>query len=121
MHLPQDLKFPTGVKFCKMIVGTAMFDLTYGHFNEAEFEVLDFEYNYHPQTIPAQQLTFDIEPGCLCITAISLRFYEKTFIGDTYINDKNFNPSAVLSAVIAEGEVNNTVTKNWQGMDFKNT
>ncbi|RZM21282.1 MAG: hypothetical protein EOO88_33770 [Pedobacter sp.] len=119
MHLPQDVKFPHAIQYCKMIVGTALFDLTNGYYRDAEYEVLDFKYQNEPSVIPSAHFSFQTEPGCLCITGISLRFYEKTFLGDTYINDKIFNPTAILNAVLLPGEVDELKTKKWDSMSFK--
>jgi uncharacterized protein YbcV (DUF1398 family) len=67
-------------------------------------------------TLPAQELNFEIAPGCLCISMFSFQFIQKTFSGNLLINSKNLNPVAVFRAVIADGIVDQEQTKEWDDM-----
>jgi hypothetical protein len=70
--------------------------------------------------VPSQSVQFEVVPGCLCVIGISLQIVESTFAGDSIINNKDFNPAAILNAFIAEGKSPEPeVTKYWQEFEFK--
>lgn len=97
----------------------ALFDLEYGYYKNAESVSFDVEKAGKKVIFPVQYATFTTQPGCLCIIGISLKFYKESFLGDTYINNKLFNPCAILSTIITPGIVNEYVTETWEQMKFK--
>lgn len=120
VHIPE-LKIPTDIKFpeinreaCKLLMVTVMVDLTHSKIIAIAPQVMDVPYSFHPKVIAAQTFTTAVEPGCLCITAISLQFTKKTVLGSLLVNSKAFNPAGIVHAAIAEGEVNALTTAKWK-------
>ncbi|HWW43175.1 hypothetical protein [Pedobacter sp.] len=118
LHLPQEMKFPKDESLCKLSFAVGLFDLIHGHMKLSPIQSIEIKYNYSPELIPEQTLNFEIEPGCLCITVISMQYCRNTFIGQVLANTKSFNPVAILGAHIAEGTVDEQRTKKWRSMDF---
>lgn len=120
MNIPRDLKFPKEARGCKLNICLTMYDLTYGHRFKASIKTIEILYDQAHSVVTApEQLDFEIEPGCLCIVSISLQYIEKTFSGDVIMNNKTFNPSAIVKALVAAGDVDLERTKNWQEIKFK--
>ncbi|TKC58142.1 hypothetical protein FBD94_19530 [Pedobacter hiemivivus] len=120
MNIPQDLRFPQPGRNCIIALQIAQFDLKHGYHMESNIQSAEINYAYKPAIIPASKFTFEIAPGCLCIIGIALKYYEKTFAGNDTVNNKTFNPSAILKAFMTEGEPNMEITGAWLEMDFKN-
>ncbi|MES2829167.1 MAG: hypothetical protein V4687_13470 [Bacteroidota bacterium] len=120
MILKEDLKFPIRTKKCKLILSHAAYDLTNGFYNDTENVVIDIVYNDQDPKFPAFSTIFDLHPGCFSVVSISVQFIETTFIGDNFINDKDFNPVAILSCYIVDGIADKSITENWHEMNFKN-
>ena len=93
-----------------------MYDLTHGYRRICPIQSIEIPNDKRNNVIPAQELNFEIEPGCLCISIFSFQFIQKTFSGNVIINSKSFNPAAVFRAVMADGTVDKAATKKWQGM-----
>jgi hypothetical protein len=119
MKTSKDIVFPKDIRNCKIVLTCALFDLEYGHYKEPESVSFNVEKTGNKIIFPVQYATFTTQPGCLCIIGISLKFYKTTFVGDAYINNKQFNPSAILSTKIPPGTVNMFVTETWSEMQFK--
>ena len=119
MRLPQELNFPKEIRHCMLSFGLGIFDLTNGlhYFNPVQST--EIEYKYQADVIPPQQFEFKIQPGCLCVTVISLQFLRNTFAGKMFYNTIDFNPVAILKAFISDGEATKVKTINWQEMGFK--
>lgn len=118
IKIPIDLKWPIErPKCCKLLVVTSMIDLNNGRTDLGKPQVMDITYSYKPNVVPGQTFEFEVVPGCLCITAISLQYVEETFIGDNTINSKSFNPGAILHAYIADGVIDPSLTRDWQPFD----
>ena len=66
-------------------------------------KLMDIPYSYQPKVVPGQTFEFEVVPGCLCITAISLLYINSSFGGDVIVNSKIFNPAAIVHAFISEG------------------
>ena len=110
LEIRKDFKFPVGATSCKLLIGRTLCDLTNQRrkFDFVSFEIL----NKKIITIP-QSWEFETEPGCVCITAISLQFVQSGLAGDTIINSKSFNPSAILNALVLPGAIDKLKTKSW--------
>jgi len=119
MKSPQEFVFPKDLQQCKFVVSQGLFDLENGFASEPKSQLFDIQKEYPKTIIPAQEFVFETKPGCLCMIAISLQFYKPSFAGDLFINTKQFNPSAILSAQFADGPVDITSRTNWDPMDFK--
>jgi len=117
IHVSEDMKFPRKASECLLNIAVGMYDLTYGHKTICPVQTIEITNN---DVIPAQELTFEVEPGCLCVSVFSFQFIQKTFSGNQIMNSKGFNPVAVFRAVIAGGVVEKQRTKNWQEITFKN-
>lgn len=120
IKIPTELKWPIDrPKCCKLMMVTTMIDLGKGSTVFGKPQVMDIPYSYTPSTVPGQTFEFEIIPGCLCITGITLQIVEDTFIGESTINTKSFNPAAILHAHIADGTIDPILTKGWQTFDDK--
>ncbi|MGY4383438.1 hypothetical protein ACVWYN_000457 [Pedobacter sp. UYP24] len=120
MNLNEDLKFPRRAKKCKLVLGHVQFDLTNGFFNETEYAILDIENNKENPIFPLHSTIFNLQPGCYSVLTVTVQFIETTFFGDNFINDKSFNPVAILSSYIIDGTLDKSVTEKWHEMSFKN-
>ncbi|MNJ98298.1 hypothetical protein D3C87_160610 [compost metagenome] len=116
IHVPKDMKFPVKASSCLLNIAVSMFDLTYGNRTMCPVQSIEIPRDSGDNVIPAQELSFEIEPGCLCISMFSFQFIQKTFAGNLLINSKSFNPVAVFRAVIADGTVDQEHTKEWDDM-----
>ncbi|TCC90212.1 hypothetical protein EZ428_13100 [Pedobacter frigiditerrae] len=120
IKIPTDLKWPIDrLKTCKLLIATIGIDLKRGSTKFAEPQVMDIPYTYKPSLVASQTFEFEMIPGCLYVTAISLQYVEETFIGETTINTKDFNPAAILHAHIADGITDPALTKGWHQFDEK--
>ncbi|SFH25184.1 hypothetical protein [Pedobacter insulae] len=114
LKIPLELKSPIErLNECRLIIAVAMVDLTHSHSDLEEPQLMVIPYSFKPTLVPEQTFEFPILPGCLCVTAISLKYVEKHFAGESILNNKSFNPAAILHATIAEGTVDPAMTKNW--------
>lgn len=117
LRLPHDLKFPKNADICLLNIAVGMYDLTYGH--KTICPVQSVELVNEPSLIPAQSFEFRVQPGCLCVTALSFQYIQQTFSGRQIINSKDFNPVAIFRSVMADGAVEQEQTKAWQPMRFR--
>jgi hypothetical protein len=120
MQIPKELKFEAKSSACKLIVAVAVIDFVHGSMKYVPAQMMEIEHSYQPTTSTAKTFEFETAPGCLCIIAISLQYVEKTFAGDFIINNKSFNPAAILRAYLSDGEVI-AAEKDiyWNDIDFK--
>ncbi len=118
LHIPADLKWPIArPKCCKLMIATSIIDLKKGSTNFAKAQVMDIPYSYKQSIVASQTFEFEIIPGCLFVTGISLQYVEDTFIGENTVNSKSFNPAAILYAQIADGaneEANESLTYTFE-------
>ncbi|WP_235884560.1 DUF1398 domain-containing protein [Pedobacter hiemivivus] len=118
MHVSKDMKFPAKATSCLLNIAVGMFDLTYGNRTMCPIQSIEIPNGSKDSVMPAQELNFEIEPGCLCISMFSFQFIQKTFSGNLIINSKSFNPVAVFRAVIADGTVDQEQTKDWDDIEL---
>jgi uncharacterized protein YbcV (DUF1398 family) len=116
MLVSKDMKFPAKASSCFLNIAVGMYDLTYGNRTMCPIQSIEIPRGSKDNVIPAQELNFEIEPGCLCISMFSFQFIQKTFSGNLIINSKTFNPVAVFRAVIADGTVDQEQTEKWDEM-----
>ncbi|RZL12039.1 MAG: hypothetical protein EOO89_20115 [Pedobacter sp.] len=119
MKTLKDIIFPKEVWKCTIVLTCALFDLENGYYKDAESVSFNVEKTGEKVIFPVQYATFTTQPGCLCIIGISLKFYKESFLGAVYINNKLFNPCAILSTKIIPGIIIESVTQTWEQMQFK--
>lgn len=119
IQLPRELIFPNGIGHCLLSFGLGIYDLKNGRCSFCPVQTKELEYRFEPGILPPADFEFEIEPGCLCITIISLQFLKNTFAGRMFYNTRDYNPTAILNAFIAEGAVDKKNTNTWKEMDFK--
>ncbi|RZK42792.1 MAG: hypothetical protein EOO90_05565 [Pedobacter sp.] len=108
LKIPTDLKFPEDrLDRCRLVVMTCMIDLSNRKTKSLQPEIMDIPYSHKLNLMPGRTFEFDLAPGCLCVTAISLKFLKSTFAGDVIVNNKEFNPTAIVHSIITEG-INDT-------------
>lgn len=114
LNVPIDLKFPNNtLKECKLLVLTTMLDLVHKRTNWAKPKIMDIPYSHQPLLVPEKTFEFELTPGCLCITAISLQYVKPSFAGDIIVNNKSFNPSAIIHVFIPPGTSDKAVVERW--------
>lgn len=116
IQVPNDLKFPPDASNCIMAFSVTLFGLNHDQYKSQEIQSFEIELKAKPYTVPAQQLVFEGAAGALCIIALGLYYFEKTFAGKAIINNKGFSPSAVLKAAFCPGEA--STEKKWTKMVF---
>lgn len=119
IQLPQELRFPKDGRLCTIGLVLGMFDLKHGRMTLSPIQTFQVKWSYGPELLPARTFDFEIEPGCLCVAAISMQYTKTTFVGTMLVNNKAFNPVAIVKAFIAGGEADEARTKAWQRMEFK--
>lgn len=119
MELPKEFIFPEQIGLCLLSFGLGMYDLTNGRLKFNPVQSTEITYNYKHRIVPENRFEFEIEPGCLCVTVISLQFLRNTFAGKMFYNTIDYNPVAILKAFIADGTVDESRTASWYEMDFK--
>ena len=116
IQIPKDLKFPTNAKYCTVAFSVTLFDLHNDKYKIQEIQSFEIELKDQAFTIPVQQLNFEGAPGALCVIALGLYYFEKTFAGKAMINNKELSPTAVLKAAFCPGET--AVQDTWSEMVF---
>lgn len=116
IQIAKDLKFPTNANYCIVAFSVTLFDLDNDKYDTQEIQSFEIELSDKQFTVPAQQLTFEGAPGALCVIALGLYYFEKTFAGKAMINNKSLSPSAVLKAAFCPGQ--NVSQENWSKMVF---
>ena len=111
LQVPRDLKFPAGAHSCKILVGCSLINLKHNRAT-AKFASFTVPNKKNTTTLP-QSWEFELEPGCICITAMSLQYVQSVLAGDRIINTKTFNPAAILNALVLDGEADVTKIKKW--------
>lgn len=120
LHIPGDIRFPEERIDCRLMIATTMIDLTKGLVTIPEPQSMDIPGYFKTNHSPGQTFTFDLMPGCLCITGISLEYIEKTFAGVYVINHKSFHPAAILHAFMTEGTADHTNSNDhWSKLNFE--
>jgi len=73
--------------------------------------------NADQPVFPSKDFDFLISPGCVCIVAISLQFFQKTYAGEMGINSKELNPVGIFRAFLSEDDPQNNPT--WGEMNIQ--
>ncbi|TCC99831.1 hypothetical protein [Pedobacter psychroterrae] len=112
LEIPKNLKFPKDTKFCRMLIGRSLTDLTN---QKRKIDFVSFEIENKKGTTIPQSWEFETQAGCVCILVVSLQFIQSSLAGEAVVNSKTFNPAAILKAVVLKGQVDKTQTKGWSG------
>ncbi len=119
LKIPTELKFPENrLDRCRLMIENTLIDLVNGKTYSPSPQLMDIPYSPAPTVVTGQTFEFEVAPGCLCITAISLQYINSTFAGDIIVNTKSFNPAAIIHAFIAEGIADPSGKKKWQGHSY---
>lgn len=116
MQVSKDLKFPANASYCIIAFSVTLFDLNNDKYETQEIQSFDIDLTNKQATVPAQQLNFEGAPGALCVIALGLYYFEKTFAGKAMINSKALSPSAILKAAFCPGETESK--EKWAEMVF---
>jgi len=103
--MPQAIKLPKETNDFKVCISLAMYDLVHGKSKRETVKSVDVKNAFIQQKIESHQFDFELEPGCVCIVSVYLKYEQSTFSGSRSLNSKSCNPSAILKAFVADGEV----------------
>ncbi|MBE9602755.1 hypothetical protein [Pedobacter sp. MC2016-24] len=117
LDIPRDLKPAMNANFCIMAFDVMLFDLENGKYKQQEIQSFEIPLKNLPLTIPAQQLVFEGSPAALCVIALGIYYFEKTFAGTAMMNHADLSPSALLKAAFCPGIA--VVQDKWHDIDFK--
>lgn len=102
--IPIELKFPDNrIDHCRIMIENTLIDLVNRISYSPLPQLMNIPNAYKATIVPGQTFEFEVAPGCLCITAISLQYINPSFAGDVIVNSKSFNPAAIVHAFIVEG------------------
>lgn len=118
IHVPQSIKFPRVDVSCRVGLAIGFFDLNKGRMRLGDIQSTDIKYNFETFAVPAIDFDFEVEPGCLCVTMLSMQYFKTTFAGSLGFNTKTFNPVAILKSFLSEGVPDPNPAK-WKKMEFK--
>ena len=100
--LPGDLRFPeTGID-ARLVISTAIIDLHDKEASSEDPQFMDIPNSHKVTSLPGKSFSFDLKPGCLCITGITIEYLEETFSGQRLINNKMFHPAAILHTIVTD-------------------
>jgi len=116
LQIPRDLKPAPNASTCLIAFRVMLFDLMNENYKTQEIQSIDIPLTGLPHTIPAKQLVFDGASGVLCVIALGLYYFEKTFAGTVMINHKDLSPSAILKATFCPGDA--VVHEKWHQIPF---
>ena len=116
IQIPKDIKFMPSATYCVVAFNVTLFDLKNDQYKNQEIQTFEIELKEPQFTFPAQQLNFEGAPGALCVIALGLYYFEKTFAGKAMINNKDLSPSAILKAAFCPGEIE--ISNKWSKMVF---
>lgn len=121
-EVPEKFKFPQGANVCTFTVGLSMIALHAGLNLAVPAKTMEITIDEH--TVPASEFEFEVSEGCLCVTAIALKYHHLYEGIKTVYNSKAFHPAAVCGAIIAPGTFiepphaikigNKRITTNWR-------
>ena len=101
LSIPANLKFPPGAGLCHLIMQLVQADLNGGHFQRTPSKVIAIPYNQ--RGVIAQNFTYEVAPGTLCMVAIGLRFYKMEQGMHVAMNSIDFSPAAIAFAMFNDG------------------
>ncbi|WP_316815583.1 hypothetical protein [Pedobacter nyackensis] len=100
-QIPAQLKFPATANICKFTLAVSQIALHDGLNHDPL--VRQIEIHKNQGFIPAQEFSFDVADGILCIAGIGLNYFALNNDVKTVINNKVFNPAGIIGAIITDG------------------
>lgn len=110
IEVGKQLKFPLRANVCELNIAVAVIALAPGLHKSAMHQSI--EISKDQQILPAQEFTFEIPDGCLCVTGIGLQYFSLHNQVKTAINSKTFNPAAVCGALVSPGSFVKPASQN---------
>ncbi|WEK20599.1 MAG: hypothetical protein P0Y49_05535 [Candidatus Pedobacter colombiensis] len=100
--IPKQLKFPSRANLCELTVVVTLISLQQAKFKHPLFQSI--EISKTQDTLAAQEFTFEVPDGCLCVAGLNLGYFSLHNSIKTILNNKDFNPAGLLGAIIVPGE-----------------
>lgn len=100
--IPEQLKFPVDVFYCKLTFYTLLYDLA----NQQTVKIPEehsITVTRIDQTVEPQEFLFDVPNGTVAITGMFLEFYNESRGFRTLFIDKHFFPASICAAVLVPG------------------
>ena len=101
MDLPANLKFPFGASVCDLVIQPIQYDLNGGYTQRMNEKVVTIQSDH--LGVIAQNYTFEVAPGTLCLIAIGLQFYKQEREKNVAMNSIDFSPAAIAFAMFNDG------------------
>lgn len=101
IKIGEQLKFPLRANVCELNIAMACIALVPGLHKSAMLQSISISKDQ--QIVPAQEFTFEVPEGCLCVTGIGLQYFSLHNNVKTVLNSKTFNPAGICSAVVSPG------------------
>lgn len=101
INVKEELKFPLRANVCELNIALTLIALILGlhkHPIEQTISISKVQ-----QIVPAQEFTFEVPHGCLCVAGIGLQYFSLDNNVKTVLNSKSFNPANVCGAIITPG------------------
>lgn len=119
LQIPGDIRLPEERVNCRLLIATTLIDLVNGYYSVAEPQFMVIPGYLKNNRSASHTFAFDLRPGYLYITAISLEFIKDTFTGEDIINQKSFHPAAILHTHLTDGTPSPDSESGW--LIFKST
>lgn len=101
IKIGEELKFPVSANVCTLTIAVTRIALKAGlHTIPLQQSI---EISKEQQVLPAQEFTFEVPDGCLCVAGIGLNYFSLRNNIKTVMNTVTFNPAGVCGAVITPG------------------
>ncbi|TKC09072.1 hypothetical protein [Pedobacter frigoris] len=97
----EEIRFPDDASICELELIVGSYGLNVGYHRAIFYQAITIQKDQI--AVPAQEWTFEVPDGCLCIPAIGLNFYKTRGNFQTNLNSKIFNPAAIIGAPISPG------------------
>nr|WP_121271959.1 hypothetical protein [Pedobacter schmidteae] len=101
INVKEELKFPLRADVCELNIALALIALIPGLHKHPVEQTISI--SKAQQTSPAQEFTFEVPDGCLCVAGIGLQYFSLDGNVKTVLNSKSFNPANVCGAIITRG------------------
>jgi hypothetical protein len=113
--VPEQLKFPVDVFYCKLTFYTLLYDLL----NQQTVKVPEehsITITKMDQTVEPQEFIFDVPNGTLAITGMFLEFYNESRGFRTLFINKHFFPASICATVLVPGTFNDSRNRLFEKM-----
>ena len=101
IQLKKQLKFPKGSNCCEINVIVSFIALEKGMIKSNAAQSIEVESDV--EVLPAQEFTFDVPDGVLCVVGLGLTYFSKTNNVKTLMISKAFKPANVCGTCLTPG------------------